>query len=794
MNSIEFREIAIKSAKKYFEYLENEGLGVELIKISNIKALDNCWLLKLQSKLFDPDNIQFRIGANLYNTTQIYIAEYDRDENNLIVKPKEEYCEIFDSINPKDIILISDLKFLVKRVQTWYEQYGERININKSFHKNINIYYTEHKQLSDEQLNAVQHVLSDPLTYVWGAPGTGKTRFVLSFSILSCIKYGQRVAVFAPTNNALEQVLFGIMEFLQEAEIETSKVLRLGTPSRKFALKYPEACEIAGINKRLRELTDQCAYLKKVLTYRKFRDFYHSICEPLRLLINKGQNLYEEFQNSQRNQKKIQDDMANKELKLKASHARLNMLEEQRSLHIEKSKKLSFKIRSSLNDKFKQTSIIEIGSLSREIDETNKEIIRIQNEINNLQSLSKTRISETIDLKNQINDMIRNICLLVSPNEKLSEIVRTLNIYNLPKILEKIETKISEGEQYCTKHDEEYSDYDKESQEEITEKISNLQHEIEIAEALTTEKRLNEAKVIAATVDGYIAKFGFNSGDTESCSLNVDHIFLDEAGYCSLIKGMTLLASPCPVTLLGDHMQLPPVCELNDDKIGLPVYSKVFLWAQSTIYMDEAFIYPFETIYQNYLSGAEATFPEIKRCDLTVTYRFGMNLASVLDQFVYQNGFSSAYSENDIKIYVLDAKRHADPKKRMNSAEVEAIQDILTNLTDDYVILSPYRNQVDYLREKIPEAGRDMRILTVHKSQGREWDTVILSVTDTSDRWFTNSTNIISHGKQVINTAVSRAKRELILVCDMEYWLGQEEQLIGKLVQVGLNGNNADST
>ena len=75
-------------------------------------------------------------------------------------------------------------------------------------------------------------------------------------------------------------------------------------------------------------------------------------------------------------------------------------------------------------------------------------------------------------------------------------------------------------------------------------------------------------------------------------------------------------------------------------------------------------------------------------------------------------------------------------------------------------------------------------INTVHGAQGREWDCVILSVVDTTNKWFTDSASSVSNGKKVINTAVSRAKRKLILVCDANYWKSRPRQLIGKLLSI----------
>ena len=74
-------------------------------------------------------------------------------------------------------------------------------------------------------------------------------------------------------------------------------------------------------------------------------------------------------------------------------------------------------------------------------------------------------------------------------------------------------------------------------------------------------------------------------------------------------------------------------------------------------------------------------------------------------------------------------------------------------------------------------------ILTVHASQGREWETVILSVVDSSDRdiFFTNSE--ITQGLHTINTAISRVKKNLVIVCDTDYWKRKgSSQLIGAII------------
>ena len=128
----------------------------------------------------------------------------------------------------------------------------------------------------------------------------------------------------------------------------------------------------------------------------------------------------------------------------------------------------------------------------------------------------------------------------------------------------------------------------------------------------------------------------------------------------------------------------------------------------------------------------------------------------------------------------------SSPNRRENNAEAAAIQQIVkSNKLKEFVILTPYKNQMAKIGALLPNERNNHLILTVHGSQGREWDTVILSVSDTSDKWFTDSQNRVSKGKNLINTAVSRARKRLIIVCDYNYWIKQNNQLITGLLKAG---------
>jgi superfamily I DNA and/or RNA helicase len=267
--------------------------------------------------------------------------------------------------------------------------------------------------------------------------------------------------------------------------------------------------------------------------------------------------------------------------------------------------------------------------------------------------------------------------------------------------------------------------------------------------------------------------------------LSVDHVFLDEAGYANIIKALTVFGMNTPVTFLGDHLQLPPVCEINDQDIERnPEYRDVFVWAQSAIYLGDIFTQEKDHLVSRYLQHDTRLPGNMGRSDLTQTFRFDKKLAEILNRHVYKNGFTSSLEKAETEIYFIHAEKHEPAKSRISQQEVQAIQTLLKHLNEqeEFIILTPYRKQVAALGDFLPKERNDLKILTVHGSQGREWHTVILSVVDTGDKWFVDSLLKISNGLNLLNTAVSRAKNKLFIVCDTRYWKHQPGQLITDLL------------
>ncbi len=320
--------------------------------------------------------------------------------------------------------------------------------------------------------------------------------------------------------------------------------------------------------------------------------------------------------------------------------------------------------------------------------------------------------------------------------------------------------------------------------------MGDIQASIDRLRPLIEEKKVEDSLIIACTPQMYMSRFVPNGKESDKPCLNTRHIFVDEAGYCNLMNALTLFANGVPVTFLGDHKQLPPVCTVENKDIARFIREKgymqyAYLWSQSALFCESVLSDTVAQTEDAYLKVSDPHFTETAECDLTESHRFGPNLAEVLDRHVYKNGIQGL-GGRALEIVVIDAK--CGPRdQRENVPEAEAVKAFLDKEDpEDFAVLTPYSKQIAILKDVLPEELRDTRILTVHKSQGREWDTVILSVQDNEflDRpeplRFTSSKTDV--GLKLINTAVSRAKRRLVVVCDTGYWEAWGNELIGDLV------------
>lgn len=749
MTTQDVRELCIESARKYYSFLESKELGIEtvdVLQITRIKDNINLYSLRLNKKLFDIEAIRLVniFEKKEYNENEIEFKRYDIDSNLLILKVKNEELEL-QNIPINRLKVISDLKFLVENVKKWFEVNSilgvppKSSCIDYNYQK-YEVYNNLLAIPNEQQIRAINLIFNKPFTYIWGPPGTGKTRCVLTYSILPYIFENKKVVVLAPTNNSLEQILSALIENIDKIGIQREKILRIGTASNKFAEMYPEVCEISGLNKQIKELKNQIAIKRDILEFRLGKVKLNSL-NMMILHINEMNKYIIE-----------RDDILIK----------VNRLRKELKELIATTNSLTHKFKVLFSKKNNYESDIE--KLSAELKELEPEAKIVEEKI----ELNLTKI-KAIDSNNKEINLIKNDINFTNYLNKQNEINNLILL---------IEEDLNQKEHL----DIEYLRY---ADNDINKLIETDQKDLVKLEKLTIEEKIKNVNIIGITIDSFISRF-------RDKGLFADHYFLDEAGYVSIVKALTIFCQKSPITFLGDHKQLPPICEMNVEDITHPDNREIILWTKRAIYLDLLFNQNIENPIAEYIQNHEHTISILSKSDLIKTHRFGQNLAEILDDFIYKNGFHSYDYEsknNNFEIYHIDAVLLKESSKRENEAEAEAIKKIVLNHKfGDFIILSPYNAQVKLIGTKLPEHRRNMKIISIHKSQGREWETVIISVTDNRKGkapFFTdfdyNKQNHIS--SQVLNTAISRAKMRLILVCDYNFWINKKSQFIAKLLE-----------
>lgn len=528
----------IDSAQIYYDFLEENGLGVEKIRIKSFQFESQRLYIFLSQKLYNTDSLLLRCnGRDFYisDEDEIVLLSYDEQKQILLLE------FLISTANFRDFELLSDLKFLIMNVKNFFSSF--EIALPSEMPIRIDDDEIPSERLSENQIQALKMIFSSPLSYVWGAPGSGKTQRVLFEALLLLIKKNKKVALVAPTNNALELALKTIIKKADDLGMERHLFLRLGVPSAEFLALYPECCD------------------------------------------------------------------------------------------------------SSVLDK-KQVSLFS---------------------------------------------------------------------YSNPK------------------------------------------------------ERIDQAHVIAMTLDGFIKRYG-------AMKIRFDHLFLDECGFAPLAKVCALCANASPLSMLGDHKQLMPVCEMPSKELEKEPKAK--LWNLSALYLEAFFGLKEEVFLQKQLSLKYTKTISLKR-----TYRYGDNLAQILDRFIYKNGLRG--KEGESEVYFVDCTRFQGiglrgelDAKHTNAKEIEAIKTLFPLLDHDYAVITPFVKQ----RQALISNGLNYeRVFTIHRSQGQEFNDVVFSPV-TLHYHLSDSNNPLA--LQALNVAISRVKKRLIVVCDVHFWRKHPHQFLTQVLNI----------
>ncbi len=764
MDLLDFSREAYKSADHYYKYLSETEQGVDTILVTKIIDIDNFKFRLLTSKkIFNLDQTYIVINSVLFPfdiSKVIKILDSSTEPASVTIRVAPESYDAMKNLNPADVKIISDLKFLVKAVKDWYHKFHDKLTTPESdVERTVSLENLDLSEASDNQKMAIKTALESSISYIWGAPGTGKTQFVLANCIMNYVKSHKKIILMAPTNNALEQSARGVLKILQKNGIPTNTLLRLGRASSEFTQEYPEVCESTNLDQTLNQLKKEIETLTQEVQFQNEYLLFISKKSELEQAIssfNSSLKISNDLlvEKSKKNDLKssFEDKISVLKNRLKICKYEISVLQKDRS-------KFFNRIKYILSDKKNYESLKAIDEKQKIIDALLSDIAK------NIELLNQCT-SAILAIEESHKRECSNTSRMFSQIKEISRLLFNQE-YDVDELMKKVNEKLNQYSNFSVNPDLELT---------IREKQTELMR-LASAQAAKFENKY----IIACTVDYAVLRFeDFPQAiDKDAC-----HVFVDEAAYCPMIKAGVFFAYNLPVTFLGDHMQLPPICEMDENVIKAS-HHNIFLWSQSSLYFPEIFLdnSDFESMYKRYHDNEDIETENIQVAFLNNTYRFGDNLAKILDKFVYHSGFSGLAFEN-VNISVIDAPHNAkESLPRTSTAEANAIYEyILKNNSDlgDFAILTPYKNQLKLLNKKFASTRVD--ISTIHASQGREWDTVFISVVDAHNKFFTDSTSKKSNGLKIINTAISRAKKRLILVLDYEHWeLFNDEQLLASV-------------
>lgn len=228
-----------------------------------------------------------------------------------------------------------------------------------------------------------------------------------------------------------------------------------------------------------------------------------------------------------------------------------------------------------------------------------------------------------------------------------------------------------------------------------------------------------------------------------------DYLIMDEASQVDIATGALALSSAKNAVIVGDIKQLPNVVTNDIEK-------------RTDAIFDSFRIRPgYRFSQKSFLQSICEILPQVPQTLLREHYRCHPKIINFCNQKFYGGNLvimSEDHGESDVLSVVKTAPgNHA--RGHMNQRQIDVVQqEILPKLHESpsqIGIIAPYNDQVRALKTALANTAID--IATVHKFQGREKDTMILTTVDNQISDFTDD-------PYLLNVAVSRAKKHLCLV------------------------------
>ena len=253
-----------------------------------------------------------------------------------------------------------------------------------------------------------------------------------------------------------------------------------------------------------------------------------------------------------------------------------------------------------------------------------------------------------------------------------------------------------------------------------------------------TEEFLKEYPVVLSTT--YSAK------SCISKDMVFDYVIMDEASQVDIKTGALALSCAMNAVIVGDDKQLPNVVSREE--------AQALNAIQSTYNVDDRY----NAVTHSFLQSCVEVFKDAPVTLLREHYRCHPKIIEFCNQKFYDGELVTMTTDHgeDKVLQVVRTVKGNHARGLSNQREIDVItQEVIPEYVDmgTVGIITPYRSQAEEINKAI---GTDIAS-TVHKYQGRECDTIIMSMVDNAPTEFSDDPNLL-------NVAISRAKTHLCIV------------------------------
>jgi Mrp family chromosome partitioning ATPase len=533
--------------------------------------------------------------------------------------------------------------------------------------------------LTPDQTTALRRCLSQPVTYVWGPPGTGKT-VVLAALALQLYQENKRVLIVSHTNHAVDGVVESLCKRITEkgrTAVPEGSILRVGTMVRESLIKqFGEQVHLESVMNRSHDkVSSRLEQLKRELS--EVRDALFAVSRKMTLLD---------------------------------SHKQL---------------------------------LSELDKVRRELKSTDTSFVSAVKRVFQFDPPEPARRPQNSDGVNE------SVELLESSVQQISRELEGCDRVSLSEQSVELSTR----------------------QLEITEAIALL-------EKFVRDLRislLDRARIIATTATHAM----LSTKDLHT----FDAVLIDEASMlplplCFLLSGQARER----VIIAGDFRQLPAIA-MSDSHMVRQWYSRdVFECAGVVDLVDSSQQHPALVTLTTQFRSHETL------CSLINQRFYGGILqtkaASSSERMIFNDPLTYL---NHSPVVLVDTAPLAPWGEARNRSKSNLMHALLVRKValllagqglalkpEALGVITPYRPQANLIRELFNESelGANVSVGTVHKFQGSERDVIIVDLTESfphqAGNFFTAS-SLRETGARLLNVALSRAKRHLVVIGNFEY-------------------------